>query len=152
MAYYGLCRINDLKKIKTNDFHRNVNEEGEPYYTVIYEPPKYSTSDRNAHTTGPHQASESRKTGVEKFEFDLPTTVTPYVEVMIEYTPEAKRKDQMIKNANKRAIDNRSKKSSTKSQAKMLWQRGVRKWQQQSVFLIPIATQGIAGVEQEQLA
>ena len=107
MAYYSLCRIDDLKKIKTDDFHRNVNEDGEPYYTVIYEPPKYRTSDRNAHTTGPHQASESRKTGVGKFEFDLPTTVTPYIELMIEYTPEAKRKDQMIKKTTKSQVKER---------------------------------------------
>ena len=83
MAYYGLCRIDNLKKITTEDFHCNVNEEGEAYYTIIYKPPTYSKSNCNAHTTGPQQASELRKSGVELFKFDLPTTVTLYVELMI---------------------------------------------------------------------
>ena len=35
VAYYSLCRINNIKKITANNFHRNVNEEREPCYTVI---------------------------------------------------------------------------------------------------------------------
>ena len=105
MAYYSLCRINGLKKITTVDFHRNVNEEGEAYYTVIYKPPTYNKSDSNAHTTGPQQTSKSRKSRVELFNFDLPTTVTLYVDPMISNTPKAKQKEQMMKNANNRSIE-----------------------------------------------
>ena len=104
MAYYGLCRIDDLKKITTDNFHHNVNEEGEAYYTVIYKPPMYNNTDKDADTVGPQQASKSRKCGVELFDFDLPTFVTLFVDLMIENTPEAKQNSQMVRNANKRAI------------------------------------------------
>ena len=93
MAYYSLCRINNLKKITTEDFHRNLNDEGEAYYTVIYKSPTCVKYDSNPHTTGPKQAIESRKSGVELFKFDLPTTITLYVELMVANTPESKQKE-----------------------------------------------------------
>ena len=55
-------------------------------------------------TVEPQQASKLRKCGVELFEFNLPTFTTPYVDLMITNTPEAKRTLQMVKNANKKAI------------------------------------------------
>ena len=64
------------------------------------------------------------KYGVELFEFDLPLFTTPYVDLMIANTPEAKWTLQMVKNANKKEIEKVSDRISTRVPARESWLHG----------------------------
>ena len=103
-----------------------MSKEGEPYYTLVYKPPIYDTTDKNADTVRPQQASELRKCGLELFELDLPTFTTPYVDLMIANTSEAKRTLQMVQNANKKAIEKGSDRIFNQGSSKGIMAR----WQQ----------------------
>lgn len=103
MAYYGLCRVDDLLKIRTEDFHREENEQGQAYYIVRYESRKYESDESSGDEAGPQQAKEKRKNTTMPFEFDLPTYATKHIDDMIRMTPSRWHHRRMIKNANSSA-------------------------------------------------
>ena len=70
----------------------------------------YDTQDDKVDAVGPQQASNSQKSRVEQFKFDIPTSITTYIYLFEEHTPPAKQKEQMIKNASKKDIQRNSTK------------------------------------------
>ena len=104
IAYYGLCRIDDLMKISTSDLHRLENDHGESYYMVKYEAKIYDQNE--GETNQSKQVKEKRKNTVEPFTFNLPTYVTQDIDKLLEMTPEKYWDKRLIKNANKNARNN----------------------------------------------
>ena len=122
-AYYGLCRVDDLMKITTNDYHRIVKPDGTVSYMVRYEAKVYS-ADNSDDDINP---TEKRKHTVEPFEFDLPARATKHIDDMIRLTLHNKRDRRMIKNAAKNSDTNVYTQNMGRK-AIALWARDLAKW------------------------
>ena len=106
LAYYGLCRTDDLLKIKCTDLYKERNETGEEFYTVKYEAKIYDEDDKYLdeamYLGAGKNAVEKRKNTTEPFTFDLPTSLTKEIDTYLSMIPERVKNDRLIKNANKR--------------------------------------------------
>jgi integrase len=138
LAYYGLCRTDDLLKIKCTDLYKERNETGDEFYTVKYEAKIYDEDDEYLdeamYLGAGKNAVEKRKNTTEPFTFDLPTSLTKEIDTYLSMIPERVKNDRLIKNANKSASLKKKYSQRTGQKTIMEWGRTYAKMLKKSNF------------------